>query len=116
SPGDAFAGPNRFDQAFVKRAEKGSSVIPLSFAQRRLWFIDQLEGASAKYNLPQIFRLSGPLDAAALESALGDVVGRQEILRTLFPHKDTEPYQDILDLAAARPALPIAPVTEADLA
>ncbi len=57
--------------------------LPLSFAQQRLWFIDQLEGGS-RYNVPQAFRLRGPLDLGALESGLQTIVARHESLRTHF--------------------------------
>jgi amino acid adenylation domain-containing protein len=60
------------------------SDLPLSFAQQRLWLLDQFEPGSRAYNLPVHRRILGPLDPAALERALGEVVRRHEVLRTTF--------------------------------
>ena len=63
----------------------GTERLPLSFAQQRLWFIQQLEPESAAYNLAYPLRLRGPLDVRALERSLSVLVGRHETLRTVFP-------------------------------
>ena len=76
------------------RAERGAGAeLPLSFAQRRLWFIDQLEPGSANYNCPAAVRLSGRLDVAALRRTLGEVVRRHEALRTRFVERDGSAVQ-----------------------
>jgi amino acid adenylation domain-containing protein/non-ribosomal peptide synthase protein (TIGR01720 family) len=67
----------------------------LSFAQQRLWFLDQLEGPSATYNMPNAFRLFGDLNVEILESALAEIVRRHEALRTNFAQVDGKPVQVI---------------------
>ena len=77
--------------AVVPRPER----IPLSLAQQRMWYVNQLDPASAAYNIPIVLRLSGPLDVSALRAAVGDLVRRHEILRTRFPAVDGRPEQQI---------------------
>ncbi|HEY5315364.1 MAG TPA: amino acid adenylation domain-containing protein, partial [Pirellulales bacterium] len=70
--------------------------LPLSFAQQRLWFLDQMEPGNPVYVLPAAARLSGPLDRALLARSLAEVVRRQEGLRTVFPRHDGQPEQHVL--------------------
>ena len=69
--------------------------VPLSFAQQRLWFIDQLEGPNGHYNIPLVVRLTGQLDRRALISSLEAIVARHEILRTRFVATEDGPIQVI---------------------
>lgn len=77
----------------ARRPRKGAPL--LSFAQQRLWLLDQLEPESPAYNIPQAVRLHGPIDAEALELAFRAIVQRHEVLRTTFAKVDGEPRQII---------------------
>ncbi len=87
----------------VVRAQVRPERLPLSFGQERLWFLHQLEGPGAAYNVPLALRLSGRLDREALRLALGDVVARHESLRTIFAEDTEGPYQVVLDAGVAVP-------------
>ncbi|HEX8559857.1 MAG TPA: amino acid adenylation domain-containing protein [Pyrinomonadaceae bacterium] len=93
----------------VRPAPRGRSA-PLSFAQQRLWFLDRLEPESAAYNLPSALRVRGPLDAAALERSLDEIVRRHEVLRTTFAIEDGEPRQFVAPHAGLR--LPLIDLSE----
>ncbi|MEM7678670.1 MAG: condensation domain-containing protein, partial [Myxococcota bacterium] len=86
-------------ESFVKpglvavRPEARPDAIPLSFAQERLWFLDQLNPKDAAYTIPLILRFRGALDVDALEQALNDVVRRHEVLRTTFVAEGGQPRQ-----------------------
>ncbi|AZM63746.1 condensation domain-containing protein [Streptomyces sp. WAC 01438] len=91
-------------------------MIPLSFAQRRLWFLAQLEGPSPIYNLPVVLRLHGDLDVEALRLAFGDVVVRHEVLRTVLPARDGEPFQRVLAPAEVGEVLRVTHAAEEQVA
>jgi amino acid adenylation domain-containing protein len=73
--------------------------IPLSFAQQRLWFVDQLDPGQSVYNLATALRLSGRLDVGALRRSCDEIVRRHEALRTTFGDERGEPFQRIHDPA-----------------
>ncbi|WP_425303655.1 amino acid adenylation domain-containing protein, partial [Nocardia wallacei] len=90
--------------------------IPLSFAQQRMWVLNQFDTAAAVYNIPAAIRLSGTLDPAALREAVADVVARHEILRTVYPLTGEGPVQEIRPAHAIDIDLTSMPVSTADLA
>ncbi|GAA3086404.1 amino acid adenylation domain-containing protein [Streptosporangium carneum] len=102
----ALSGSGRARSA-VRAVTPRPERVPLSFAQRRLWFLHRLEGPSATYNVPVALRLSGRLDVEGLRAALGDVVARHESLRTVFAEDEAGPYQRVLPVEGACPVLEV---------
>jgi hypothetical protein len=89
------------EKSAAETAERGiprrtaTGPVPLSFAQQRLWFLDQLQPGGSTYNITRIYRLTGPLDVAALERALNEIRRRHEVLRTNFDSVNGQPVQII---------------------
>ena len=96
-------------------ARPRGEIVPLSFAQQRMWFLNQYDTSSAAYNLPLGIRLSGELDTAALELAIHDVVRRHEPLRTRYPARDGVPTQLVVAAEAVALDLRVYPIGEAEL-
>ncbi|MEU9204631.1 condensation domain-containing protein, partial [Streptomyces sp. NPDC048332] len=80
----------------VRGAGEADGPLPLSFAQQRLWFLDRLTPGSADYLVPMALRVRGPLNVAALETALSGLVARHEVLRTAFPADDDGTPQQVI--------------------
>ncbi|HZI13364.1 MAG TPA: condensation domain-containing protein, partial [Myxococcus sp.] len=79
----------------IIRRPRPDAAAPLSYAQQRVWFLDQLEPGSTAFNMPVALRLEGPLDPGAMERALSEVVCRPETLRTTFRDEGGTPVQVI---------------------
>ena len=101
---------DRHSQAPPMQAVSREKELPLSFAQERLWFLDQLELGSTAYNIPVAYSLKGPLDVDALKWSLDEIVRRHEVLRTTFEVVDGRPVQVIA--MNLRLALPVADLRE----
>ncbi|MFC3964492.1 non-ribosomal peptide synthetase [Nocardia jiangsuensis] len=89
--------------------------LPLSLAQQRMWFLNQYDPGSAVYNIPIAVRLTGALDVPALEQAVADLVGRHEVLRTVYPRTDAGPEQRVVSVREAFDGLAAELVTVDDL-
>ncbi|HJX28874.1 MAG TPA: amino acid adenylation domain-containing protein, partial [Thermoanaerobaculia bacterium] len=92
------AGAGRLTPPLVPVPREGP--LPLSFAQQRLWFIDQLKLGSPFYNMPVALRVGGPLDCALLALCFGEIVRRHEVLRTVFAAPEGKPVQLIRPAAS----------------
>jgi len=92
---DALRADNRQTGMTAIRPAPRDGDLPLSFSQKRLWFLDQLEPGNPFYNIPAPTRLRGPLDVAALRQAINTIVARHDSLRTTFLDRDGAPVQVI---------------------
>ncbi|MEV5650885.1 amino acid adenylation domain-containing protein [Nocardia sp. NPDC052254] len=90
--------------------------IPLSYAQQRMWFLNRFEPDSAAYSIPIVIRLTGHLDIDALRAALGDVIERHEVLRTIYPAVAGRPTQQVLSPAEATLPIAVTRLSESELA
>ena len=79
----------------LQKKAKAFKSFPLSFAQERLWFLDQLERESPFYNIPTAFYLRGSLNTVAFKQSINEIVRRHEVLRTTFTTVDGQPVQVI---------------------
>ncbi|BAY66482.1 amino acid adenylation domain-containing protein [Calothrix brevissima NIES-22] len=91
--------PETAHQQIIPRNQTLTS-LPLSFAQQRLWFLDQLEPNGAAYNIPGAIRLQGDLKVAALEQSLSEIIRRHEALRANFINQDGQAVQIIRPIVA----------------
>jgi amino acid adenylation domain-containing protein len=89
-------------RAVILPQPRDTNRFPLSFAQQRLWFLDQLEPNTAVYNIPDTHYFNGPLNLGALERSLSELIERHEILRTTFHNDDGEPVQVIAEPRAQK--------------
>ena len=81
---------------------KRTGNLPLSFAQRRLWLLHELEPETTAYSMPQVFRINGELNITALKNSLDDIINRHEVLRTTFREQEGQPEQIITPPAPIR--------------
>jgi len=108
----------------LRRSSAGTSImpivranrhqaLPLSFSQRRLWYLQKVDPNLSAYNIPAAFRIRGDLDSSALEQALNDLTARHEILRSCIKEVDGKPLQEIApDLRIALPLIDFADLSE----
>ncbi|MGW5388459.1 amino acid adenylation domain-containing protein, partial [Nocardia sp. NPDC003963] len=87
--------------------------IPLSLAQQRMWFLNWFDSGSTAYNIPMVIRLTGQLDIPALRQAVGDLIARHDVLRTVYPETESGPAQVILPVSGAVPELDVRSVAAA---
>src|ERR1051325_4510690 len=85
----------------IPKRSHNAKFLPLSFAQQRSWFLDQLEPGNPAYNVPIAFRLRGNLDRSAVQKSLDELVIRHESLRTIFPAIQGEPQQVVTPVVSA---------------
>ncbi|QEH34736.1 Linear gramicidin synthase subunit B [Aquisphaera giovannonii] len=100
----ALAGGARVDEPPIERLPRDGSPLPASFAQQRLWYLDQLSPGDVSYNIHLAVRLEGELDADALSRAIAEIVRRHETLRTTFVAIEGVPHQRIAE-AGTSPAI-----------
>lgn len=108
----ALARPDTGRPALVRSPRP--DLVPLSYAQQRLWFLDKVHGGTAAYNIPYALHLTGQVDTTALAAAFADVIARHEILRTVYREHDGIPSQRVLP-AESGARLTIAHADEAEL-
>uniref|UniRef100_A0A486XU80 Malonyl CoA-acyl carrier protein transacylase n=1 Tax=Rheinheimera sp. BAL341 TaxID=1708203 RepID=A0A486XU80_9GAMM len=94
-----YAGADR--PAVVAQARPADGRLPVSFAQQRLWLLDQIDGGSSHYHMPVVLALTGELNVAVAQQALAQIVNRHEVLRTIFVKDESgKPYQVVQSDAA----------------
>jgi acyl carrier protein len=108
-----LSGGRKLNELPIEKARR-DEPLPLSFAQQRLWFLDQLNPHSAVYNVPMAVRLHGPMEIRALEQALSEIFRRHEALRTVFTVTAEQPVQVIKPVTQVE--IPVTDLTNLDQA